>query len=57
MLYELPEDVKDLSPKEKRLFILMLKIIPQLPDKSLKLENLENHILDNFRRVVERLRE
>lgn len=57
MLYELPEDVKNLDTKDKKIFILMLKIIPQLPVKSLKLENLENHILHDFRRVVERLRE
>lgn len=57
MVYELPEDVKDLSPKDRKIFLLMLKIIPQLPDKSLKLENLENHILNDFRRIVERLRE
>lgn len=57
MVYELPEDVKSLSPKDKKIFYIMLKIIPQLPGKSLKLEHLENHVLHDFRRIVERLRE
>lgn len=47
---------ESLSEEEKRALVLMIKLIPQLPE-SLQSHNLEDNRLNLFRRIVKGLGE
>lgn len=58
MIYEHPiEDLKQLSKEQKQAIIIMIKLLPQLPEKSFKPNDLKDSVLHRLRRVMKRLSE